>query len=159
MNNPAAYGVQLTDKEQEMWDKKISGEITSSADITDPEDLKALRSAVLKVNEGFYMAQQMQMGVPQDANFNNRFGKIRGLINNQSTDDEYKPTYKPAQKNGGILLKDGSKVDVAKIRACSKDADRVSKSISKSHDRAQKDRERIDRTNRKRYKLKDYRWY
>lgn len=71
-----------------------------------------------------------------------------------SPSDESKPTY---SKNGGILLKDGSKVDVAKIRARSKDADRLAKSISRSHDRAQKDRERVDRTNRKRNKLKDYR--
>lgn len=133
--DPNRYGANLTSAELAAWNKRQSG----STDFSDSERT-ALASALSKISNTYNAQMYQYYGINPMATVSKSNQFVPTLTEAESSGISDIPSAEVLQ-----VAKDGSKLDIAKLRIRAKNADRLAKSIEKTMDNLEKKMSRISK--------------
>lgn len=133
--DPNRYGANLSNAELSAWNKQQSG----STDFSDSERT-ALASALSKISNTYNTQMYQYYGINPMATISSATQFTPTLTEAGSFESSNTPSTEVLQ-----VAKDGSKLDIAKLRIRAKNADRLAKNIEKTMDNLEKKMSRISK--------------
>lgn len=155
IHNAVTYGLKdyapdITDEELELWNQVVADQSQLSAILKDPNKSKLYMSAARKASQAEQDQLRQYYRIPSS-----KWSGIRSLATNPTDSDklQMKGVKEPFAGSSEVAVgKDGTKIEMQKLRNKAKDEDRFHKNVQKHIDRNEKSLDRIAKYSRRKKK-------